>query len=1156
MRIIKLSHNLLIGQKIQQRTASDYYAFWHQYPHAFFYVLVLIVLNSFTLGAATSQQLSDSLTNNSIDFSKLIPLGNNSRTSLYWDGNYMIYGKDGTNIFIGDIIPDSIEDGRMFLMQDTIGVISSFIEADSIYGSGSLVFKTVLPTKTISYIIDRVDSIVIDDICYFVNINDIPIGTPFRKNVLSYVSTTLNLLSSVIVDEVFGESSDDIEDKPSFNLFVPDENTAVQDIEDYYAYWFYECCSEWCKWDDEPYNPLLFRYVFEKAIESEHFVTYQEVYALRAGLGTMWNYGTGLYVTFDKNSGKIVTLEDIFDNKYECLLANLLRESIIAQDINMMSAEVTFGNIALVQDGLVFCYEPGEIEQHNTILFVSHENLEGMLKLDEACFYDFKSIFHEVAISHNNEDDDDIFYWPYQKDTYQSHIQAKDRFRIVENPLPASSLWEIGYGCENVPINKLVSYRDSILQDGEERKVAIVNKLIEKRIEEIRVDSILNSGDYSDLFKEDWETKSYSKAVHFVEEKEWDMAIEHLYISLAFLLNEDDTHDYYSIPQSINDYRLDQEGINGGSLYVDCVTLLGDIFVAIDEMDSAVGYYKRASNVLNKLLAKKFRESISQNRGKLWDRYSAWYMNYLPEIAYKSKDDTLRIAAYNAALMGKELKLNTERAECKAIYESNNPTLINLLKTEDNLKIKLLEISDSIKYYTNQLNHFHGGKSDTINNKIDSLKNVRTTITDKLNVIIDDKYKQLNKLWGYQKIFDVKLEDLRSVLNDDELAIEFACGYNGKDTTYYAMCIKKEIQVPVIIKLFNQSRLPELESSSQDLKKLYHLVWKPLKKQLEGVKKVYFSASDHLNDFSIEYALNSSNLQMNLLYDVYRLSSTRILYIRRNEQSLNSFPKTAALFGGLTYDIDDGFLDRDRKRFTDLDRGMDAIIMSNHSIQSDYTINKKKHFTYLPGTKQEVEDIKKVADETKLFQDVSVYRDTIGTENLLKSLSGKDLKLLHIATHGGVDLNIDSLEEQTGDIDDKLLRGAYLALSGANSNSGKDASCDGLADGLEISGINLLDLDLVVLSACESGRGGLTQDGMVGLQSAFKKAGAKTLMMSLRRIHDDATRLLMTNFYSNIASGMTKIEALSKAQQFLKNYNQGIYSSPYYWANFILLDAL
>ena len=99
--------------------------------------------------------------------------------------------------------------------------------------------------------------------------------------------------------------------------------------------------------------------------------------------------------------------------------------------------------------------------------------------------------------------------------------------------------------------------------------------------------------------------------------------------------------------------------------------------------------------------------------------------------------------------------------------------------------------------------------------------------------------------------------------------------------------------------------------------------------------------------------------------------------------------------------------------------------------------------------------------------------------------------------------------------------------------------------------MDLRDADLVVLSACETGKGEITGDGVFGLQRAFKQAGAQTIIMSLWPVHDAATQLLMTEFYRNwITNHQSKCEAFKKAQNTVRSK----YDEPYYWAGFIMLD--
>jgi CHAT domain-containing protein len=104
-----------------------------------------------------------------------------------------------------------------------------------------------------------------------------------------------------------------------------------------------------------------------------------------------------------------------------------------------------------------------------------------------------------------------------------------------------------------------------------------------------------------------------------------------------------------------------------------------------------------------------------------------------------------------------------------------------------------------------------------------------------------------------------------------------------------------------------------------------------------------------------------------------------------------------------------------------------------------------------------------------------------------------------------------------------------------------------------------LRADLVVLSACQTGLGDLNQaEGTVGLQRAFLAKGAKSVMVSLWSVSDEATELLMRRFYTHWMGlegeeAVGKAEALRRAQEDVRS-TQG-FEHPRFWAAFQLVGA-
>ncbi|MFH1919801.1 MAG: CHAT domain-containing tetratricopeptide repeat protein, partial [Planctomycetota bacterium] len=110
-----------------------------------------------------------------------------------------------------------------------------------------------------------------------------------------------------------------------------------------------------------------------------------------------------------------------------------------------------------------------------------------------------------------------------------------------------------------------------------------------------------------------------------------------------------------------------------------------------------------------------------------------------------------------------------------------------------------------------------------------------------------------------------------------------------------------------------------------------------------------------------------------------------------------------------------------------------------------------------------------------------------------------------------------------------LLSG--LALAGANvpHRPGLD---NGILTAEEVAALDLEHVELAVLSACETGLGPVAGgEGVLGLQRAFQVSGTRTVVASLWKVSDEATRLLMERFYENLwGKKLGKLEALREAQ--------------------------
>lgn len=251
--------------------------------------------------------------------------------------------------------------------------------------------------------------------------------------------------------------------------------------------------------------------------------------------------------------------------------------------------------------------------------------------------------------------------------------------------------------------------------------------------------------------------------------------------------------------------------------------------------------------------------------------------------------------------------------------------------------------------------------------------------------------------------------------------------------------------------------------------------------------------------------------------------------------------------------------------------------------------DKDQSFEPLAGTKGELSTIEKLYRNTFGADGIRSLEGAAATEDAFAQQAPQHL-YLHLATHGYFAsprfksaLDRSALDPQRGPesfVTNQSLAGYHpgllsgLALAGANQPTDED---DGILTAEEIGSLNLSGCELVVLSACETGLGqSAGGEGLLGVQRAFQAAGAKTVIASLWKVDDVATRDLMERFYDNLwtktkedgkTSLYTKLEALREAQLWMlkERGSRGIVDAegkpadankkrlpPYYWAAFVL----
>ena len=388
-------------------------------------------------------------------------------------------------------------------------------------------------------------------------------------------------------------------------------------------------------------------------------------------------------------------------------------------------------------------------------------------------------------------------------------------------------------------------------------------------------------------------------------------------------------------------------------------------------------------------------------------------------------------------------------------------------------------------------------------------------------------------------------KQVKQALGKNDCAIEFV-QYYGKNDERRMGCLvlRNNSKKPLFIDMFATDSLLDLpltrlhtigsaiiysENTVKDTlyrdERLPHLIWNTaLMSAIGDATRVYFSPDGLFHQLAIEYLMPDDEKLC------HRLSSTRVLTQKRISPKMDS----ALLCGGITFDASVQPNERDNDE-------MAYRFMAPHatSIKS------------LPWTRREVDSVLAVRNNPR---DKMLVGENATDETFIKLLR-QGYNVIHLATHGFFGGRIGIYNDIKALLNDESMSMSGLLFAGSVSTladrSFDMTLSDGVLSAAELAKQDMSNTELIVLSACQTGMGELKEDGVYGLQRAFKIAGANTIIMTLWRTNDKATMRFMDVFYENLFSGNSKYASFKKAQQTIRNeYN----NDPYYWAPFIMLD--
>ena len=547
-------------------------------------------------------------------------------------------------------------------------------------------------------------------------------------------------------------------------------------------------------------------------------------------------------------------------------------------------------------------------------------------------------------------------------------------------------------------------------------------------------------------------------------------------------------------------------------LYVQSQEDLAILYWKKKDYEKAFPLYHDAMEKTLDFINRYFPPMSEAEKTKYWDmlspRFQRFY-NFALEASAVNKEIIFDLFEYRAATKG--LLLSSTRKISEAIFSGSNEQLKKDYADWIDQKEQLTA------YYTYSKEEL---KEQSLN--LDSLESAVNRMEKKLS----ENSKDFANFYFTGK---TKISEIQKELKADEALIEIIRLRNFDQVftdgcRYLGLVITKNDPQPKIIMLENGVDLENKYSKTYRLSiknklkddQSYNQYWAPFEQEVKGKKKIYVSLDGVYNQVNL-YTLKKARADYLINQcDIILLGNPRDLIINNNK-GIAKPGKKATLIGFPDY-------------------GSGVIVQ-------------------LPGTKVEVDGIKKVLQSSGYQVAELTQRDA--TETNLKL--SKNISILHIATHGYFLKDVEKTNWPIGvhadNAKDNVLLRSGLMLTGASETdkqaAGLDSSNNGVMTSYEAMNLDLKGTNLVVLSACETGLGEIKAgEGVYGLQRAFLVAGAEAIVMSLWKVDDAATQLLMNNFYSNMMQTGDKQKAFKQAQLQLMTK----FKDPYYWGAFVMME--
>lgn len=637
---------------------------------------------------------------------------------------------------------------------------------------------------------------------------------------------------------------------------------------------------------------------------------------------------------------------------------------------------------------------------------------------------------------------------------------------------------------------------------------------------------------YADFKKFDKAIACFDKAYNTL----YDKKTEDSPSKFASLLNKSEAYfmlkrydDAYATFSEYVETSRNKYGETSGT-YSQALFTLANIEGARGNINEADSLFRMSMNCLLVNMKQLWRYSTPSQREQFWME-TLNNLSGMAAFAVKcgNFDSELTETCYNALLFSKSLLLETEKSVVDIIRkEGTNDDIANyrnLLAVNN----RLLVLRNNYEY--NKL-------------EIDSL----TIQQRELEQQLSHKCQSYNE---YETYLDINYEKVRNSLADHEVVVDFS-DYQTEDSVrqYAAYIYDKDKSHPLLVKCFDQQQLDSLLDGMQNFT-LYNyeqlqdraskLIWNPIEASIAKGSTVYYIPSGVMHGIALEALPLSDGTTLGQHYDFVRLTSAREIVNAHHSSKIN---RTATLYGGLQYSLDPQKMEEESKAYEKSD--LAGLVRSEYGVSG---------FKDLRNTKDEVKKIEKTLVDNGFS--VKAYLGSKGNAESFVALDGKSPSIVHIATHGFFYTPDEAKDKDflRGYTDAMSLSG--LVFAGGNAAWLGKKNVDGVLGGVltakDIANLDFKGTDLLVLSACKTGQGKVTAEGVFGLQRAFKKAGVGTIIMSLWNVDDKVTSEFMIAFYEQLtdkANNWNKRKAFEQTKEIIRKKHP----DPYYWAAFVMLD--